>query len=102
MNAFAQVDCQVKLRSNHESKSPDLSRAFLFRQNENKEVAIRAKLPAKGLYALDVYGKKWAADGGSYSVVASYLIASAVSCRDKQLFPQIPKQLAGQTTENIK
>ena len=97
-----QVDCQVKLRSNNESKAPDLSRAYLFRQNENKEVAIRAKLPEAGLYALDVYAKKWAADGENFPVVASYMIASAVACSDKQPFPKIMKQLAGETTENIK
>ena len=98
----------MKLRGNSSSSNSksaaaqDLTRCLLFRQNENNQVAIYGKLPAPGHYALDVYAKPWAADTGSFPVVATYLIASSAECLDKQPFPMIQKQLAGATTENIK
>ena len=97
-----QVDCQIKLRSNTDAKSADLTRHILFRQNENQQVAIYGKLPKPGYYALDVYAKPWAADAANFPVVGTYLIASSAACADKQPFPLIQKQLAGATTENIK
>ena len=72
----------------------------LLRQNEPDDVVIYIKIPERGLYALDLYAKRWG-DEGLFPQIATYLIAATTAAHDLTPYPQISNQKSGQCTANL-
>ena len=79
----------------------DLKGYTLLRQNEPDDVVIYIKLPERGLYALDLYGKRWGSAGSSVPHIATYLVAATTAAHDLTPYPQIANQKSGQYTANL-
>ena len=79
----------------------DLKEYTLLRQNEPDDVVIYVKIPERGLYALDLYGKRWGDEGSSVPHIATYLIAATTAAHNLEPYPRVSNQLAGQCTANL-
>ena len=73
----------------------------LLRQNEPDDVVIYIKIPERGLYALDLYGKRWGDVGSSCPLIATYLIAATTAAHNLEPYPRISGQKSGQCTANL-
>ena len=90
----------VKLRDQKETDDK-MAKHVLFRQNEDKQLVIHVKLPERGLYALDLYGKRWDEEGSTIPQISAYLIAATAGVQDQSYYPEINNQQAGQRQGNI-
>ena len=79
----------------------DLKEYTLLRQNEPDDVVIYIKIPERGLYALDLHGKRWGDEGSSCPLIATYLIAATTAAHNLEPYPRISGQKSGQCTANL-
>ena len=96
-----QVNFSLKLRG---SNAENYNQYTLLRQNENQELVLYVKAPARGFYALDLYSTWWKEEGDviTRSHVATYLLAAFTAAADHKSYSGVPGQRCGEDTPNIR
>ena len=94
-----QIDCIVALKD-HETDH-DHKQYTLLRQNEPDDLIIYVKLPKRGLYALELFGKLWDSDSTSFPHISTYLIAASTAAENVQPYPAASYYKSGQRRANI-
>ena len=71
----------------------------LLRQNEPDNITIYVRLPERGLYALELFGRPRGTDGTDVTSpphIATYLIAATTVPDNVQPYPAVTNQTTGQ------
>ena len=101
MSCILQVNFSLEL---NDINGENYTHCTLLRQNENQELVMYIKAPARGYYALKVYGTWWKEEGDviTRSHVATYLLAAFTAARDHNSYSGVPGQRCGEDTPNIR
>ena len=98
MSCILQVNFSLEL---NDVNGKNYDHCTMLRQNENQELVMYIKAPARGYYALKVYGIWWNQEGDK-THVATYLLAAFTAARDHKSYSGVPNQQCGEYTPNIR